>query len=319
MIGIQLKGRLGNQMFEYAAARTLADKLGCALVVAGHTTGRRYGVLGHFLRDVPAMKTYLARSEEFQWNGILHGAFHCGPSVIAGRLAELAIPSLRRSVMPKSFRPLEISVGKQRQETYDDTFWDVSAGTWLEGWFQSEGYFARNRRSVAEWFSPRPRHEEQITANILRWPRAPGEMVGIHIRRGDYANIRDSLSTASDGWLLPTRYYREALEFVPRDVGLAVFSDDPDWAERELADRSPWVARGNDPVVDLLLLAKCRWNIISNSSFSWWAGWLNAHPDKVVVAPRFHLGWRIGRWVPGGIEVEGWQYLQVGDSSDGRR
>lgn len=311
MIGIQLKGRLGNQMFEYAAARTLAETLDCPLVVAGHTTGRRYGVVGHFTREVPGLKSYLAKSTLYQWNGILRSAFECGPSVVRGRVTELAMPLLRRSLIPKTFRPADFSVARERHESYDDAFWAVSSGTWLEGWFQSEGYFARNRHRVASWFSPREHHEEQLEANMSRWPRAPSEMVGIHIRRGDYASIRGELSDANQGWLLPAQYYREALEHVPAGAGMAVFSDDPDWAERELADRNPWVARGNDAVVDMLLLANCRWNITSNSSFSWWSGWLNRHPDKLVIAPRFHLGWRIGRWVPDGIQVDGWHYLEV--------
>jgi len=41
----------------------------------------------------------------------------------------------------------------------------------------------------------------------------------------------------------------------------------------------------------------------------WWAGWLNSRADKTVFAPQYHLGWRIGQWVPGGIEVADWEYL----------
>lgn len=317
MIGVQLKGRLGNQMFEYAAARTLAERLDCPLLVAGHTTGRRYGVIGHFLQEVPTLKSYLGKSNAYQWNGILHSAFGCGPTVVSGRLVELTIPVLRRSMMRRTFRPSQFVVGREHHERYDDAFWEASCGTWLEGWFQSEHYFARNRDRIARWFSPRPRHQEQLADRMSRWPRSPNEMVGIHIRRGDYANIRGALSNASQGWMLPTRYYRDALERVPRGTGLAVFSDDPDWAERELADLRPWVSRGNDPVVDMLLLAQCKWNITSNSSFSWWSGWLNRSLDKVVLAPRFHLGWRVGRWVPDGIQVEGWHYLDVNEPTDG--
>ena len=45
---------------------------------------------------------------------------------------------------------------------------------------------------------------------------------------------------------------------------------------------------GNDDIADFAILQKCDHQIISNSTFGWWAGWLNENPDKTVVAP---AGW----------------------------
>lgn len=307
MIGIQLKGRLGNQMFQYATARTLADRLNCALVTAAHTVGRRFGLVGHLLG-----LDERGANAGMRQNGILHAAFGCGPSFLAGRAVELALPALRQSLWARTFAPRRRAIaGGRSYEDFDADLLTQQPGTWLDGWFQSERYFAANAGRVRQWFSPRARDRDRIERLAAAWPAAPDTMVAMHIRRGDYANIRDGLGDGEQGWLLPMDYYRRALAGVPREARLALFSDDPDWAAAQFADWRPWVARGNAAGVDMLLMGRCRWNIIANSSFSWWAAWLNARADRIVIAPRYHLGWRLQRWVPGGIEVAGWNYLDV--------
>ncbi len=311
MNGIQLQGWLGNQMFQYAAARTLADKLGCGLLIAGQTVAPRLGVIGHWLGlDARGPNPALPQLG-LQRNGILNSAFGCGPSVLQGRLVELAMPMLRRAFFRQTFSPARIAAGESDYEHFDATFHDQPSGTWLDGWFQSERYFAGNGDLVRQWFQPRPAHVRKLRELMSEWPATPSEMVAVHVRRGDYALIRDSVSDNESGWLLPMTYYDDAMQQVPADAPLAGFSDDPDWAAQAFADRRPWVSRNNSSVIDMMLIAQCRWNVIANSSFSWWAAWLNANPDKVVIAPRYHLGWKIGRWVPGGIEVAGWDYLTV--------
>lgn len=307
MIGIQLKGRLGNQMFQYAAARTLADRLNCTLVAAAHTVGRRFGLIGHLL-GLDDRGTNAGMRQ----NGLLNAAFGCGPTFIVGRAVELALPALRQTLFPKTYAPRRISIeGGRSYEDFDEALLEQAPGTWLNGWFQSERYFASNADRVKQWFSPRARDRKRLEQRMTEWPAAPDKMVAIHIRRGDYANVRDDLGDGEQGWLLPTDYYRRAMSGIPREARLALFSDDPDWAAAQFADWRPWVSRGELPAADMLLMSRCRWNIIANSSFSWWAAWLNVRPDKVVIAPRYHLGWRVGRWVPGGIEVPAWNYLNV--------
>jgi hypothetical protein len=306
MIGLQLKGQLGNHMFQYAAARALAERLRCRLLIAGCTTGRRSGVLGHWLLDERAL--YSGR----QTNGLLNWAFGCGPTFLVGRLVEVIMPRLRGSAHWRTFSPQRQWIDQvQTYEIFDNAMFELGPKTWLDGWFQSEKYFAADADRIRGWFSPRRQHQREITRVMALWPSSSAEMAAIHVRRGDYADIRDSLSHGDEGWLLPLTYYRRALQLIPREAKLAVFSDDPEWAARTFAKWDPWVSRGNSAVVDMMLMAQCRWVITANSSFSWWAGWLNSRPDKTVFAPRHHLGWRIGRWVPGGIEVAGWKYLRV--------
>lgn len=306
MIGIRLQGRLGNQMFQYATARTLAERLGCGLYVAGNTPTARFGVLGR-LAGLDRRPPYI----DMRQNGELHAAFGCGPSFVGSRLNELALPIVRPREFPRVFRPRTFEVGSDSFEEFDSEIFRQGPGTWLDGLFQSPGYFSEAAEEVRRWFSPAVRVRRQVDSIAAQWPKAPSEMVAVHVRRGDYVQSGGAIASASQGWALPMSYYDDALALLPKGVGLALFSDDADWAETHFKRWGPWVSRKQPSVVDMMAMARCRRLIIANSSFSWWAGWLNPDPDKVVFAPEHHLGFRVGRWVPGGIEVPGWRYLSA--------
>lgn len=305
MIGVRLRGGLGNQMFQYAAARTLAERLGCLLVTSDYGLGAGLVAAAHRLglrRRPPAGGV--------QPSGLLRAALECAPQYQQGRVLEIAAPAEARLAFRRRFSPRTFSLGK-RYECFDQALLRQKSGTWLRGFYQSEKYFAGNAEHVRRWFTPRLDHRTALEQAMARLPAAPENMIAIHVRRGDYLGMRNALADPDMGWALPARYYRRALEHAPSGARLAVFTDDPDWAAREFADRRPWISRGNSAVVDMFLMARCRWIVTANSTFSWWSGWLGQHVEKVVVAPRYHLGWRVGQWVPEGIEVAGWRYLST--------
>ncbi|MDQ3100818.1 MAG: alpha-1,2-fucosyltransferase, partial [Bacteroidota bacterium] len=74
------------------------------------------------------------------------------------------------------------------------------------------------------------------------------------------------------------------------DLRLFVFSDDMKWVGENIRFDHPitFVDRGfdADAATDMHLMSLCKHNIIANSSFSWWAAWLNKNPGKIIVAPR---------------------------------
>jgi hypothetical protein len=120
---------------------------------------------------------------------------------------------------------------------------------------------------------------------------AEGPSIGIHVRRGDYAS--NPKATATHG-LLPPSYYHYAIRDLRTKYPKArvfAFSDDPIWVEKHILknlENAECVSHnvGTESFRDILLMSKCEGLVVANSSFSWWAGWLNDLPNKTIIAPK---------------------------------
>jgi len=132
---------------------------------------------------------------------------------------------------------------------------------------------------------------ERAAASIERLRRREAPVVGLHVRRGDYLRPDYRNSYAPH----PVAYYRAALQRFPSDSRVVVFSDMPEdreWCARTFADLGARmeVSRDRSDIEDFALLAACDHQIISTSSFGWWAAWLNRNPRKQIVAPHPGIG-----------------------------
>jgi hypothetical protein len=63
-----------------------------------------------------------------------------------------------------------------------------------------------------------------------------------------------------------------------------------EWVKQNLPVDFPCVYvahnRREESFKDMQLMSLCRHHVIANSSFSWWGAWLNASPEKLVIAPK---------------------------------
>ena len=165
---------------------------------------------------------------------------------------------------------------------YDD-------GCYLHGYWQSEAYFTHIADQIRRDFAFPPLRDPLNTAMADRITSTPS--ISLHVRRGDYLTLNAHV-------LCDQSYYEAALARITRnmdtDPTVFVFSDDPQWAKDNLPlpfDKVVVDFNGPDTdYEDMRLMSLCQHNIIGNSSFSWWAAWLNLNPDKMVAGPARWFG-----------------------------
>jgi len=150
---------------------------------------------------------------------------------------------------------------------------------YLDGDFQSEKHFKKNEKEIKTLFS----YPNEVVSKIVnKWEHLlKKETCSIHIRRGDYLKYQDAYT------ILGLDYYLKASEQMPENSIFLIFSDDLQWCKDnfpEIPEKFIFIESQKD-YEDLLLMSLCKNNIISNSSFSWWAAWLNSNENKIVIAP----------------------------------
>ena len=153
----------------------------------------------------------------------------------------------------------------------------------LQGFFQSEKYFAHDKEMVREMFTFRPEIIDPAKSMVNGLNKAP---VALHVRRGDF------LRNSGNHHNLELEWYARALEkFDLRGRQVAIFSDDTEWCKQQELfkdDDKFLISEGNSHYTDLAMMSLCTGHIIANSTFSWWGAWLA--DSKEVIAPKKWFG-----------------------------
>ncbi len=293
MFVVRLIGGLGNQMFQYAFARALARRRGLPVKLDASWYAK-----SDFGSDAP--RQFML--EKFNIAGELATAEELRDARRPSRLAVLAQKALRKLI--------------GANYGYDPRAFYARDGSYLEGFWQSERYFADMADEIRREFSLKAPLSQAAAAILKQIESADAAhvqgteaeaSVSIHVRRGDFVTnkaVRSAFGTVD------LAYYRAASRIVTRRVAAPrcfVFSDDIAWAKENLKYGGPavYVSRpGISDVEELILMSRCRHHILANSSFSWWGAWLDPRPDKIVVAPR--RWFRDWRFRTSGIVPEGW-------------
>lgn len=252
---VKLRGGLGNQMFQYATGLAVAKRSGRNLLLDTS------GYVAQPKKDTPR----------------------------SFGLSEFALTQETQTVMNESpalkfIRKVHAKLFPQDPYAFDPKVFNKKV---LDGFYQNERYFKSIRETLLTEFSLKDVSEKfNETEKFIRSKPS----VAIHVRRGDY--VTSPHANAHHG-ALELEYFRKAYgQMVSRigsDFVLFIFTDDVEWTKENLtlhADSYVISGQGFTAAQELLLMSACSHQIISNSTFSWWAAWLNRNESKIVIAPR---------------------------------
>jgi hypothetical protein len=272
MIGIQLQGQLGNQLFQIAFIRHASGVLHEFYVIFDD---KSYGCI--------AEKYFRLRFYEKRYfRKILKRLFPLTSSEI-----------------------IEFNNWEDPKVILDS----LKPDSIYKGFFQSDQFV--NTLDIKKAFRIKKKYRELFFQKYGELIKS-FKVVVIHIRLKDYLETGNEALGGKGLNLPFIYYQKaiEQLEF-DDNTKVMVISDDTDYVKQNFKLNIPFSIEKNLPIIDFLLMVNANSLIISNSSFSWWGAFLNNKSDLKVIAPKYWLGFKVQKTYPVNIICSSWSTVSV--------
>lgn len=275
MISCYLQGGLGNQLFQVSTS-----------ISYGLKHKKKAVFLNQEYLTIPPIGTNASKStpRKTYWNSFL--------SSLKRRYVRDELPAMMTL--------------KEKQFHYYDIGPPIYENRMLVGYFQSYKYFEENK-DLLYYIYGIDRNKEVVKnkfdpTNAIHFENC----ISIHFRIGDYINLQDFHP------ILDEQYYNNALktllkidesfftDIAIKDMKILYFYEEKD---KDMVDikinvlkkqfpNNEFIAIDNrlDDWEQLLVMSLCKYNIIANSTFSWWAAYFNTNPDRKICYPSLWFG-----------------------------
>lgn len=273
MIYIKLWGGLGNQLFQYFYGYSLAKKMNVGIIL-----------------DISYFEKHNLRTPVILNFNIYYDRIF-GKSDNIWKINILNTKQVNRIIrIPRVFNikiSKDLKYLKETRRRFMKHLQDYNyPNVYIDGYWQSYKYLIDQRSNILTILSIENNNfsdelKQKINMALMK------EYISIHVRRGDYVKNRNPLSKLL---LLDKSYFdfaiREAIEMF-KNPKFLVFSDDINWVKKEYSKYSDMFVfvEGLKDYEELILMSHCSHNIISNSTFSWWAAYLNKNQKKIIWCP----------------------------------
>ncbi len=278
MVTVFFRGGLGNQLFQYAAGLSFAQR---------NNTGTIFDIVHVNDRFPRANFTYRTFD--------LPEVFAIEPSYtrLSVVSSKIKIPGVWLG-LDLFFMNLAQALGSSKmvyeneKKGFDGEAFEARGNLILYGRWENENYF----KGIEAVLREKLRFRNRLTGGAVRLAEEieKANSVSIHIRRGDFVESNKVKGLMA---VVGSDYYAKAIAHIKKNVSrphFFIFSNDIEWCKQNFRVDAPTTYvepqdAGPHGAFDLELMSRCKHNIIANSTFSWWGAWLNINPGKIVVAP----------------------------------
>lgn len=251
---VKLMGGLGNQMFQYAIGKKISLEYDKELILD---------------------KTFLLRRDL----DITYRDFDLDIFNINNKIVENFVVTNDYKVLDEPFNAPNMTNSIKNINTNENIY--------VSGFFQKEYYFKDIRTQILQDFniSIQDDNIKKLESDILS-----SNSICINVRRGDYVTNQN---TNNFHGFHGVEYINKSISEITKKIKnpmFYIFSDDIDWCVNNLKIYYPHffvdhTYKGNKFSSYLKLMSSCKNFIIPNSTFAWWATWLNQNEEKIVYVP----------------------------------
>ena len=278
MIVVRIMGGLGNQLFQYASSYSLAKrmnqelKLDASFFPKQNLRGLKLDKFNIEYADAISDLPFLTKVYKNRYlNKVLRD---CNLSILPCGENTKYILETCSDIVPKFYTINEDNI-------------------YIDGYYQSEEYFKDYRKEIIRQFTPKYSFEKEYNDELNKIINC--ESVAIHVRRGDFLSVQNDHNP--NHYLLSEQYYHNALKYVKEELNNPTFfwfSDDIDWVKKNFkeSDNYHFVSLRTEhaDIDEMMLMKNCKHIIAANSTFSWWASWLNEKSDALHICPKKRYG-----------------------------
>jgi hypothetical protein len=254
MITTNLTGNLGNHMWQYAVCRSVAEKLGYEWGINSSPTHDYHkGMNQMYFMDVDFGKNPTGNFKDFHEKWVVYN--HGGENV-------------------------NITMLDERVYSISDNTRLIGDNGALGGIYQSENYLIERKNDVKEWFEIKNEYSDQYEKKLNDLGVVLDQnLCVINFRGGEYRSIPKVLCRKE--------YWRDSINHMLSlnpSMKFIVITDDPEYSKNFMP--FPISTYHIDIGFDFYVVNQAKWLIISNSTFGWWAAWLNDKANKIL-APKY--------------------------------